>query len=415
MNNRKPSCSSKDLRLRVSGLLGLLALVLSTTIAVGQTPAGGNLNLDGGKYQIHSSGIAYTDYIIPLNGAPPYIQITARGADGGKAWIEALKGFKYQTVRTGQGGQGTTVSATFRIGTGSNELQPGSTLRTIIGLAGASGRNCRGCIGQHGGGGGGGTGLLYLPKGADATNPANWKILLVAGGGGGGAAGTGGHSWNGRPGQTAGHSYIDGNFWPHQYDHNGTTTTYGAEYLGYHGVNLSTIFGYHGYGGINTETVGGGGGTSFTTWAAAANGADWGSGLSYSTSTYTCGSPDRLMGESLNKFTGNRVGGNGLFQSVSGKILPVGGTGGSGALSGGYGFGGGGAGNKDTAAAGGGGGGYSGGWAGNNFIGSDPYRGGAGGGSYVSSAFAVGGTASKTMNGTTSSPIDGVIEYQATF
>jgi hypothetical protein len=120
----------------------LLAVVFSNTATFGQTGQTGTLIQDGASHEINKVGSFYTDYTIPSDGAYPYLTLTARGADGGKAWIEALEGFKYVVKRTGKGGQGATVTATFKIGTGIGELIPGSKLRTIIGVAGSSGRTC---------------------------------------------------------------------------------------------------------------------------------------------------------------------------------------------------------------------------------------------------------------------------------
>ena len=402
--------------------LALLALyTLSSSQLFGQTGRTWNLVQDNGIHRIDQPGTYYTDCTVPQPGLYPYLTLHLRGGDGGKIWIQNL--FK-KTVRTGQGGQGATISAVFKIGTGANELKPGSKIRFIVGRGGDSHTNCSACIGTFGGGGGGGTGVLYLPVGADETVPANWKILAVAGGGGGGIAGTASFYKDGHPGQITEYGYISNDLL-NQFYSDGSTP----------------IFGHNGHGGQDAPTIGAGGGTSFLTWKQAANGGLWGDGIStvsdlmiymipgVSETTSTAGEGgNRLMGETMNLSPLKRdevgnVGGKGLFQRVDGKLLPVGGMGGSGSLSGGYGFGGGGGTTISDIAwdepGGGGGGGYSGGWPGTNSIDinlNETYtstdRGGGGGGSYLNPMFVLASTGLKTQNGVTSDPGNGYVDYQ---
>jgi hypothetical protein len=383
------------------------AILISSIAALGQSGQTGTLIRDDLSHGLYGIGPAYTDYTVPDAGISPYLTLTARGADGGKAWIEDLGG---KTTQMGKGGQGATVAATFRIGTNTGELKPGSKLRVIVGMAGASGKNCRGCIGRHGAGGGGGTGVLYLPSGADQTRPANWKILMVAGGGGGGVAGTSGISANGVPAQTTEQGFIPEGL--HSIIANDAAIRNG-------GAQLDTVFGYCGNGGIDTPNAGAGGGTSFKTWKQEAGGASWGDGIESwvnDKDLENFGSPEQLMGETLNALAFaqgyENMGGHGLFQYVNGQILPVGGHGGSQTFSGGYGLGGGGASYKSSGfsesdCGGGAGGGYSGGWSGGD-------EGGGGGGSYVNSDYAEAGSIVKKQNGTTTDPQNGSVHYQFT-
>lgn len=70
------------------------------------------------------------------------------GADGGaKIAASSANG------KTWGGGQGATVSATFKIGTGSGEIPSGSTIRFLVGGKGGSIKS-----GGNAGGGGGYTG-----------------------------------------------------------------------------------------------------------------------------------------------------------------------------------------------------------------------------------------------------------------
>lgn len=121
------------------------------------------LNDDGTTETLGEQGARYVDYVIPANTSKEYLYFTARGGDGGDCDFEGQP----------KGGEGATAHAWFKIGLGSGELPPGSTLRFFIGEKGGThNRN---------GDGGGGTGILLKKQDAEA-----WAILLVAGGGGGG-------------------------------------------------------------------------------------------------------------------------------------------------------------------------------------------------------------------------------------
>lgn len=406
--------NTRPVSLKTAALLLLLAFAHFTTS--GQV----NLLENGLTNKITANG-SYQDFKIPDVVHNPYIAFIARGGDGGKSYTAKPDG---TITHMGKGGQGATIASSFKIGSGDGELRPGSRIRVIVGMAGGSYK------GSAGGGGGGGTGVLYLPRGANEHDPANWKILLLAGGGGGGIANPNPTGWsaNGRPGQITEAGLVDPQ----------VREWYGfKDNFYYSGVSLFDVFSHNGSGGADV-IGGGGGGSSYQTWHQAANGADWGNGLTFSVPEYTStgieiddvirfGASDQVMGEALNsnQITYPHVGGAGLFQWVNGYLLPVGGRGGytgSSAVKGGYGAGGGGASNG----AGGGGGGYSGGTGGASdpsivsnplsFLGdnsaAETAATGGGGGSYVNTSLAVPVLTEKTMNGATDNPVDGYVAYR---
>jgi hypothetical protein len=156
----------KELLSRIAHLLVFqvffLALLTNSQPAFGQS----DLNDDGSSHTINYSG-SYVDYLIPEDVTYAQIKLTARGADGGKRLYGICKA---------KGGGGATAEGTFVISCDGNDLQPGGTIRFIVGQSGTSytgGLN-------NGGGGGGGTGILYKAPGSD-----DWVILAVGGGGGG--------------------------------------------------------------------------------------------------------------------------------------------------------------------------------------------------------------------------------------
>ncbi|MCB9333510.1 MAG: hypothetical protein H6574_20820 [Lewinellaceae bacterium] len=369
-NNRQPVCA---------GLFLLIAVLLNGISLSGQTRQTVGLAQDGNSYRLgqtshnnlpkkdwNPSSVVYYDILVPQPGAMPYLSLAARGGDGGKYEIKDVLG---HTVRTGQGGQGALVKALFKIGTGTNELKPGSTLRVIVGQSGRSSHNNWGSLGNDSGGGGGGTGILYLPAGANGNNTSNWQILAVAGGGGGGNAGTGGEATNGLPGEITENGFINSAL-----------------------PGVFTDMGQNGHGGASwdefTKRVGGGGGTSTD-----------GKGQGH----YVDGTPIKCAG---------KCG----FQGVNGVLLPIGGAGGDEyANYGGYGFGGGGGsgnGGSWVQTPGGGGGGYSGGYSGVNKEYRDNSLGGGGGGSYLNPAIMLPGTGVKNKNSATNDPGNGYVEYQ---
>ncbi|MEM9930848.1 MAG: hypothetical protein AAF840_13585, partial [Bacteroidota bacterium] len=134
----------------------------------------------------------YQDITIPITIDTlqnKFVSFTMKGADGG-ARNEGPGN------RRGGGG-GANISASFDIGFAAGKLNPGGTLRFIVGESGNSSNSSS----FAGGGGGGGTGILYLPPGVaeDDDCPSVetptlnigqscWTILAVAGGGGGATA-----------------------------------------------------------------------------------------------------------------------------------------------------------------------------------------------------------------------------------
>lgn len=115
----------------------------------------------------------YVDYTVPSGKSGQYLYFSLKGGDGGN-----------ETEDQGHsGGVGATVKGFLKIGTGSNEVPEGATLRFIPGQHGAT-------WGKRGGGGGG-TAVAYQ------KSDGSWVLLMVAGGGGGAG------NWvDGRPGTT---------------------------------------------------------------------------------------------------------------------------------------------------------------------------------------------------------------------
>lgn len=331
-----------------------------------------NLHLDD-SYRIPYSG-AYRDFIIPAGAEGKYLFLKAQGGDGGTISYKSLN------LAPGKGGQGATVSGGFKIGTGSNEIPVGATLRVIVAQAGASYEN-NGQSNHHCGGGGGGTGVLFLPPDISPQNAdrEDWIMLMVAGGGGGGFAAWGRKGTAGLPGDSREVGTSDNEWYSFSGD-------------GDFKMCFIKTKDYPGLAG------GSGGGTSYMLWSELCN------------------------KSSNNKRTGGDGAGDddgfGGFQRQSdGRISPTGHHGGNDGPqdnNGGFGFGSGGAGyDKEP----GGGGGYTGGNAG-NFAGlsskgitREPA---GGGGSYVNTNYAIPGTFLKIKNGTTSNSKDGHVQYQFT-
>ena len=151
--------------MRLSPTLTALALAL---LAQG---AAARQDLSCGFQDVPFAGPFFQEFDIP-DYPGSVIQISVEGADGGDA--------KNDGECAHDGGDGATVWGLFRIGTGVGELQPGGTLRFIIGQAGTT-VDFDGSIAS--GGGGGGSALIYRPPGGDWL--ADGKLLLAAGGGGG--------------------------------------------------------------------------------------------------------------------------------------------------------------------------------------------------------------------------------------
>jgi len=301
---------------------------------------------DGAAYSIGSSGSKAQDVAIPLNTSYKYIYVRTEGADGGARRIYDSGTLRFKVG----GGEGASVLGTFAIGTGTNQIPPGSTIRLIIGLKGENRtvQTTAGCTG------GGGTGILFKKP-----NDDNWHLLMAAGGGGGaysdccsvkreGHAGLAGENGD-RGGGSGGSGGIDGSY---------------------------------GKSGGSSSYIGTGGGGAY-------EGELWGNN----------GAPGWDSARVKNS--------NGTYTWHT-NVLPQGGRGGrgsedsnmAGTQTGPWGFGGGGGANS----SGGGGGGYSGGGAGGNY-----YPGG-GGGSYIDAAFA--SLVTKNQNESTTSPGDGFVNYK---
>lgn len=144
----------------------------------------GKLTADGQLHRVNSPGNTYVDLIIPDPCPYQYLNIKARGGDGGIRSVHNIITGKEDLKA--KGGEGALVHGTYKIGTAPGELSPGTNLRFVVGRAGDSHRNDGGVVGASGGGG---TGVLFELSGT--TRPSGfsyypWEILQVAGGGGGG-------------------------------------------------------------------------------------------------------------------------------------------------------------------------------------------------------------------------------------
>ena len=133
-------------------------------------------NLVIGQTQNVAPGLP-SDYTIPPLAGD--VVVTLRGGDGGGIRFSGL--FCETTV---EGGSGAIVNATFEVGFAPGQLQPGGTIRAMVGQKGWSDSKACGSGEASYAGGGGSTAILYLPPGANATG-INWRLLAVAGAGGG--------------------------------------------------------------------------------------------------------------------------------------------------------------------------------------------------------------------------------------
>jgi hypothetical protein len=331
----------------------MLCLSFSWLPLYGQTT--GILETDGNTYRFgYDKDARYRDFVIPSDFDPAsgynQINFSLRGGDGGRRRIPL--------ICTEPGGRGARVTASFAIGTDDYELEPGGTIRLIVGQQGGSKKS----NGLSGAGGGGGTAILYkspsyvggddcvaswssMQHGSGSGEQANiswdtdcWIILAVAGGGGGAYAPGGcAEASSGKSGN-AGENGTDGK----------------------------------GLSGGNGGTDGGQGGSD----------AFGGAGGGYKI-RYWDGSDGKY---------GGVYGGDGTGSS----FLTV---------RGGFGFGGGGSGLREVfVVRGGGGGGFSGGGAGGQ------YFGGGGGGSFVNDAATA--KTKKDGNGTDRTPNNGFISYR---
>ncbi|MCB9317236.1 MAG: ricin-type beta-trefoil lectin domain protein [Lewinellaceae bacterium] len=109
--------------------------------------------------------------IVPAQLSYSYLYVEIRGGDGGARANHSLA-----NPLLVAGGEGATMKAYYRIGTGANQLKNQDNLRLILGSKGAIVESA----GTRGANGGAGTGLFLNKKGTDS-----WVTLMVAGGGGG--------------------------------------------------------------------------------------------------------------------------------------------------------------------------------------------------------------------------------------
>ncbi|MGK2863265.1 MAG: T9SS type A sorting domain-containing protein [Chitinophagaceae bacterium] len=171
--------------------ISLLALLILSMSAFNK-PFAQNFIVDDGNEHFVAYDGSYQDFVIPNN--PLIVKITFRikGGDGGKASVSLgetvpLIGFEVIRTCTSNGGEGASLVATFRVGTGPGKIPHGSTVRFIVGNQGENGHDNAHVVSESGtgfdyGGGGGGTAVLYQSPGS-----SSWILLGVAGGGGGAA------------------------------------------------------------------------------------------------------------------------------------------------------------------------------------------------------------------------------------
>ena len=172
-----------------TGRFATMAMVVVALWASQHQASAQSLNCDGAWHSVsYDSNHAPQAFTIPQGSE--FIKLRVRGAAGGDA--QAGGGACER-----RGGRGALATATFRVGTGTNELEPGGTLRFIVGQRGGS-RTVSGSTRSTGSGGGGGSAVLYVPPGA--TSPQQITLLLVAGGGGGAHAAYFGGCTNGQSG-----------------------------------------------------------------------------------------------------------------------------------------------------------------------------------------------------------------------
>ncbi|HNO77473.1 MAG TPA: hypothetical protein PKN33_05375 [Phycisphaerae bacterium] len=150
--------------------LMLKTVTAGLLLTAGLTPANAADLVVGSQQSIPFSG-TYEDFTIPTVNPPTYLRLTVFGGDGGGAETNA--------DCFSDGGEGGTAEGTFRVGYGANELEPGGTIRFIVGEKGQTS--------LHNGSGGGGSGVIYRAPGVTSnTCGVDWIVLVAAGAGGGG-------------------------------------------------------------------------------------------------------------------------------------------------------------------------------------------------------------------------------------
>ncbi|MBK8969587.1 MAG: ricin-type beta-trefoil lectin domain protein [Lewinellaceae bacterium] len=297
---------------------------------------------DGQLHRVNSPGDTYIEFAIPDPCPYQYLNITARGGDGGNRTVN-------NNVKA-KGGEGATMGGLYKIGTGYNQLRPGTTIRLVIGRAGNSRLNNANAIGSSGGGG---TGVIYEKREVRTSlYYYPWHVLAIAGGGGGAYADCCAVSRDGDPANNITKINIGQNHFAAERDYE--------------------------YGGWREEDF------SYT-----------GSGFREDSDPLGC--------------TGCVQNGTGAgYHIVDGLLYPTGGRYTYNDYVGAFGFGGGGiAGNLLTRA--GSGGGYNG-----ASVGSNGFAGGGAGSWIDQYALAPDALPLAIKNGVTESPIDGYVEYQFT-
>ena len=172
--------------------LCFLLIMVCCLLTTGQLNAQTGLNVNGLEYEVNHTG-TYEDFLIPTSVESGILDFLLRGGDGGKnrACDNDAQDNK------SDGGKGATITVQFPVGNEMVNLEPGGTIRFVVGQRGES-QSGDGIVTFGGGaGGGGGTAILYKKPGAtippDADTPAldfesadtAWILLAVAGGGGG--------------------------------------------------------------------------------------------------------------------------------------------------------------------------------------------------------------------------------------
>lgn len=153
---------------------------------------GQNMNTSGAEQTISAGNNAPQDFIVPSTANGKYLVIDLKGANGGRV---APKNTIYK-----ESGEGATVKFAVKIGNGTSEIKPGSTLRFILGK---KGRDLVIKLDAKAGGGGGGSGMAYKAPGS-----SKWILLAVAGGGSGSitnVSGADGSTTKGKGGQDIQH------------------------------------------------------------------------------------------------------------------------------------------------------------------------------------------------------------------
>ncbi|MCB9849204.1 MAG: exo-alpha-sialidase [Phycisphaerales bacterium] len=153
-------------------------VLASLLLTIGIMPATAADLVVGSEQSVSFTG-DYQDFDIPVTNPPDFIRFTVYGADGG----DAVAGGDSQC--RADGGSGATVKAVFRIGTAPEALEPGGTIRFVVGQKGGDRYQLNGTT-VAAGGGGGGSGVLYRPPGATSSDCGDgWAVIAAAGGGGG--------------------------------------------------------------------------------------------------------------------------------------------------------------------------------------------------------------------------------------